>query len=75
MSDDAESGFLSVEGYWGQLKAWGFASRQRVTDMTFTMIGPDGCVANVPCPVYLETSDKRIAALAFIQSSHLGLMH
>lgn len=75
MSDEAAADFLSVEGYWGQLKAWGFTSRQRVTDMTFTMIGPDGGVANVPCPDSLETSDKRIAALALIQSIHLGMMH
>ena len=75
MTDEAGGDHLTADGYWGQLKAWGFTSRQRVTERTFTMIGPDGSVANVPCPDFLETSEGRKAALNLIQSIHLGMMH
>lgn len=74
MGSDNPGGDMTVAGYWGQLKAWGYGSRARVTPRTFTMVGMQGEVINVPCPDAMSPSERQ-AALQLIASIHLGIAH
>lgn len=71
MGSETPGGDLTVEGYWGQLRGWGFGNPRRVTPGTFTMLGLDQQVANVPCPENM-TPEQRMASLQMIAKIHLG---
>lgn len=71
MGSENIGGDLTTDGYWGQLRAWGFSNFSRVTERSFTATSPDGTIVNVACPEPLAP-EGRMAALSLICSVHLN---
>jgi hypothetical protein len=71
MASDSVGGDLTAEGYWGQLRAWGFSNPARVTPTHYTMKPPGGDVANVPDPACLSP-EARAAALELLKRIYVS---